>query len=450
MNSARKKGIVVILLTVLLLLPTVMVLAEGAKEKQQEVVLNMWWWGETEKPNLSKWLDETIKMYQQAHPNVKIVPLLQNVDNLQTAFRTAAAAKDPIVGPDIQFFWPGTYMMPDVWNGYLEPLNDLIPQSFFKELKVLKEEIYSGKIWGVPFYGIQMPIVYNKGMFKKAGLDPEKLPKTWKEFMDVCGKLKKSGTTPFGVGTKDGWFMAWWLNDFGTQGFDSMGDMQNAMIEGRLDTPAVRAIFEPMHDLWNKDYCNANATSLAHYEGFEQLKSEDVAMTICIFPDWIRDMGDQKVGVMRPPIYGKGKMATTGASTGISFQVFGITSWSKHKKESADLLMFMMSKERSVAQYNTSGAIPSRKDFDPSILKTHMERSLYKWTQDYPYIGNAENFFPEKVAYEGLYPIGQLIHSENYSIDQCIKYLQKIVNEWKTLNPDQVEQFRKWSEELKQ
>jgi multiple sugar transport system substrate-binding protein len=416
---------------------------------EEEIVLNMWWWGETEKPGLKDWLDQTISLYKESHPNITIVPLLQNVDNLQTAFRTAAAAKDPVVGPDIQFFWPGAYMMPDVWNGYVEPLNDLMPQEFFDELKVLKEEIYDGKIWGVPWYAIQMPVCYNKTMFKNAGLDPENPPKTWEEFLDACEKLKASGVTPFGVGTKDGWFMAWWLNDYGAQGFDSIGDLQSTFVEGNVDNPGIRAIYEPMHDLWNKGYCNENATSLAHYEGFELLKSEDVAMTICIFPDWIRDMGDEKIGIMRPPIHGTGKMAQTGESTGVSFQTMGITSWSAHKQEAADFIMFMMSKERGEAQYDMSGAICARKDFDTSILKTQMEKSLYNWTQEYPYVGNVECFIPEKIAYEGLYPAAQLIHAENYTVDQCIEYLQNVVTEWKTISPEQVESFTKWSEGLK-
>ncbi len=40
------------------------------------------------------------------------------------------------------------------------------------------------------------PVFYiNKDAFKKAGLDPEKAPKTWKEFAAAAGKLKASGQT---------------------------------------------------------------------------------------------------------------------------------------------------------------------------------------------------------------------------------------------------------------
>jgi sn-glycerol 3-phosphate transport system substrate-binding protein len=50
-----------------------------------------------------------------------------------------------------------------------------------------------GNMLSMPFNS-STPVFYiNKDAFKKAGLDPEKAPKTWKEFAAVAGKLKASG-----------------------------------------------------------------------------------------------------------------------------------------------------------------------------------------------------------------------------------------------------------------
>ena len=50
-----------------------------------------------------------------------------------------------------------------------------------------------GNMLSMPFNS-STPVFYiNKDAFKKAGLDPEKAPKTWKEFAGVAGKLKASG-----------------------------------------------------------------------------------------------------------------------------------------------------------------------------------------------------------------------------------------------------------------
>ena len=40
-------------------------------------------------------------------------------------------------------------------------------------------------------------------------------------------------------------------------------------------------------------------------------------MTQSILPEWNREMGDKEVGVMKPPIYGNGTLATTGQSIGL-------------------------------------------------------------------------------------------------------------------------------------
>jgi len=52
---------------------------------------------------------------------------------------------------------------------------------------------YKGQMLSFPFNS-STPVFYvNKDAFKKAGLDPSKAPKTWKEFAQVAEKLKASG-----------------------------------------------------------------------------------------------------------------------------------------------------------------------------------------------------------------------------------------------------------------
>ena len=49
---------------------------------------------------------------------------------------------------------------------------------------------YLGQIYAIPFdVGVWALMYYNKDMFKKAGLDPEKPPVTWDEFLTVGKKL---------------------------------------------------------------------------------------------------------------------------------------------------------------------------------------------------------------------------------------------------------------------
>jgi len=49
-----------------------------------------------------------------------------------------------------------------------------------------------GKTWGIPFQRSTIVMYYNKDLFRKAGLDPEKPPATWQELVEMGKKL----TTP--------------------------------------------------------------------------------------------------------------------------------------------------------------------------------------------------------------------------------------------------------------
>lgn len=86
-----------------------------------------------------------------------------------------------------------------------------------------------GEMLSMPFNSSTAVMYYNKDAFKKAGLDPEKPPKTWPEFFDVAKKLKASGTE---YGFTTNWiswiqlenFSAWHNVPFGTKsnGFDGL------------------------------------------------------------------------------------------------------------------------------------------------------------------------------------------------------------------------------------
>ncbi|MBV2182475.1 MAG: extracellular solute-binding protein, partial [Castellaniella sp.] len=65
-----------------------------------------------------------------------------------------------------------------------------------------------GEMLSMPFNSSSMVMWYNKDAFKKAGLDPEKPPKTWPETFEAAKKLKAAGYDKCGV--SNAW--ATWAN----------------------------------------------------------------------------------------------------------------------------------------------------------------------------------------------------------------------------------------------
>lgn len=78
-----------------------------------------------------------------------------------------------------------------------------------------------GKTWGIPFQRSTVVMYWNKELFKEAGLDPEKPPQSWAEFVEMGKKLTKrdaaGNVTQWGVQVPSSGFPYWLFQGFTTQ-----------------------------------------------------------------------------------------------------------------------------------------------------------------------------------------------------------------------------------------
>ena len=80
--------------------------------------------------------------------------------------------------------------------GQLEDITDWAKSlSYFASLSPahVKTGTYKGRIYGLPFSADSSVLIWNKKLFKQAGLDPEKGPKTWAEIEDDASKINALG-----------------------------------------------------------------------------------------------------------------------------------------------------------------------------------------------------------------------------------------------------------------
>ena len=198
----------------------------GAEDK--EYTLTVWYWGEQEAPGYKAYMEEMVKRYEKENPGITVEAVLQESDNLYSAFRTAEAAEE---GPDIQYMWGGTQAMEDVWKGNVSPISDYLTDEDLSviEKASLMETNWDDKQWGIPAYGFTYGIAYDKEAMRTAGVDPEQPFGTWEEFMDCCKKLKEAGITPLGMGLKDGFLPAWIGIFLGQQNLNNVNEMIDLM-----------------------------------------------------------------------------------------------------------------------------------------------------------------------------------------------------------------------------
>lgn len=169
--------------------------------------------------------------YTAAHPNVKFEFVYQPLDGykelLDTQFVSGSA-------PDIIQMQP--WMFGEYANkGVLYNLNNAYnAKSAYAEAARWMDTFSGGeasfagvrssnKFGGIFFVpndsnatmSIGQPMFYNKDLFKKAGLDPEKPPQNWEEYRTAMKALKQSGVIP--VAADNGRWVGWSLGQVGYQ-----------------------------------------------------------------------------------------------------------------------------------------------------------------------------------------------------------------------------------------
>jgi raffinose/stachyose/melibiose transport system substrate-binding protein len=416
---------------------------EAAAPSGEQKTLTIWYWGEQEAPGLKAYMEKAAETYMQQYPDVKVETFLQGED-LRLQFRAAAQAEK---GPDIQYFWGGTWTLEDAWLGNLAPISDYWSEEELAHLPIGQraETYWDGKQWGLPFYQIGTFWVYNKKLFSQAGLDPQNPPATWDEYLDACTKLKAIGVIPIGLGMKDGQFGGWLISYFGEQNLDSIDDLL-AAIRGEQDFTENRHAewWSRLDELIKAGCFPEDVMSIDGYQGQQLFETGEAAMAAHVQPfatQLERTLGVDTVGLMRTPVYGTGEQAI---SVGVPVQTLAITSFSPNKELAADYLRFMHTPEMMKLQYDMAGAVTPDDRFDPAWFNTEVDRTIQEWSKEYPLFWY-QYYYPPIFETEGAIAQSQLLFAGATTPEAAAQAYQDVAEKWRTANPDQVANYAKWT-----
>ena len=155
-----------------------------------------WWHSMT--GALGDRVNEIATGFNASQKEYKVVPVFKGSypESMTAAIAAFRAGNAPHI---VQVFEVGTATMMSA-KGAIKPVYQLMNDSGIawdpKAYVPAVAGYYTdrrGNMLSMPFNS-STPVFYiNKDAYKKAGLDPEKAPKTWKEFAVVAGKLKASG-----------------------------------------------------------------------------------------------------------------------------------------------------------------------------------------------------------------------------------------------------------------
>jgi sn-glycerol 3-phosphate transport system substrate-binding protein len=196
-----------------------------------------------------------------------------------TSLKTRAAIKAG--KPPGAVIMSANFVREYVINGDVEPWDPIIEKggakaaeffdNFWPALK--PNAVIDGKIYGIPYQNSTPLMYYSVDAFKDAGLDPDKPPTTWAEWIDAAKKLTKPGGERWGInfpGTYDycGWITSalvmqnggqYYNHDYGGEVYYNAPSAQGALT--LLDTLVNKAKVMP------PGVSDANACTSAFFAG---------------------------------------------------------------------------------------------------------------------------------------------------------------------------------------
>jgi len=219
-------------------------------------------------------VEALVKKFNDSHPNIQVQMDITPWDSLmQKLLSTMSTGQGPdITGIHFQYlpqYAKSGYVM-DLSSSYkaggdLDPAN--LPPALVDLLK------YQGKFYAAPMNFATLLMYYNKDLFKAGGLDPEKPPATWDDWIAAIKKLTKPDAGQYGIAigehdTIPNWPIFLWGNG-GDVLKDGKSDLTDPKTQGALKT---------WGDLVTKD--KVSPTGLSGAEADKLFQSQKAAMEI--------------------------------------------------------------------------------------------------------------------------------------------------------------------------
>jgi sn-glycerol 3-phosphate transport system substrate-binding protein len=199
---------------------------------------------------LTEVVDGIVADFEAANPDIKVKAIYSgNYDDTRVRALSAIASGEP--AQLAVMFSIDAYDL--IEQDLIVPFEDIpgVDQTWLNSFypALMANSRIEGKTWGIPFQRSTIVAYYNKDMFKAAGLDPEKPPKTWDELVSMGKKLTKDGT--YGLMIPSTGYPYWMFQALAIQNGKEL--MSHDGLKTYFDDPAVVQALEFWKSLSTKD-----------------------------------------------------------------------------------------------------------------------------------------------------------------------------------------------------
>jgi multiple sugar transport system substrate-binding protein len=220
--------------------------------------------------------------------------------------------------------------------------------------------IYKGRNYALPFNAEGSVLIYNKGLFKQAGLDPEKPPTTWDEIYQNAKKITALGNGIYGFyfsGNCSGCNAFTWLPFVWASGGDVLTP-DNAKPTIASD-PMVKAALEFYRQMWAEKLMPEGAKVDNGSDFFNAFRTNKIGMmgtgafAISVLK---KENPEIEFGITYLPGQKGGDSSFAGGDS------IGIPTGSKYVKEAFEFIQWLYSDEVQLELYAKINSLPVRLD----------------------------------------------------------------------------------------
>jgi multiple sugar transport system substrate-binding protein len=326
--------------------------------------LVVWDWKSSD-ANAANYVAKAKADFAKQHPNVTVEFVAQPFDQYYTLLGSAIQAGK---GPDVMLFNGGGQLRDRVDS--LVALDEYVAAD---KSRLAGWEAFSknNKIYAAPITLQGHPIYYNKALYEKAGLNPDKPATTWPEFLSNCAAITKAtGAKCLAMGNKEGYGIQFFMSSFGPGILTPQEYTDWIAGKRNWESPDVKKIFQLWKDAGdaglNTDGANSTPMFMDMFGLFQAGKSSHVLglmSDVGAWKDFNEFLTPAKVGVMLSPVINSGATPLIGYDGGVGY---GVAKWTKDPKLAADLVRSLTSAEALKAYSNDAGAVPADTTLDLS------------------------------------------------------------------------------------
>ena len=163
--------------------------------KKQDDFITLSWWQFWTNPEVKPTILELVKQFEKENPNTKVdltdLTWSDGHEKIVVAFGSGTA-------PDVLEL--GSDWVPEF--SYQEVLLNVTfeAEKIKKEFLMWEPATIGEKVFGFPWILDTRVLFYNRDLMKKAGVDPNKPPKSWDELLDYCNAINKLRPVAYGFG----------------------------------------------------------------------------------------------------------------------------------------------------------------------------------------------------------------------------------------------------------